>query len=159
MIIRTSLIAGALLSIVMIFSTSCKKCKLSDGDQNTGLIIEDAIIYPSAGYLTSNLGPTMHITASHVYANKFEVSFDGGATRNPVNYGQYSILAYGMSVPCEASINRNVTYDSTLDVYTYSLTGETCNGCSTERVIENYVLVPAIPNGANVVFDDAIVNK
>lgn len=160
MIIRTSLIAGALLSIVMIFSTSCKKCKLSDGNQNTGIIIEDAIIYPSSGYMSSNYYGPMHVTAIHPYANNFEVSFDGGATRVPVNYSQYSILANGLNVDCEAVINKDVTYNSTLDVYTYSVTGESCSSCKSDGYyLDNYVLVPAIPNGANIVYEDNVVQK
>jgi len=160
MIIRTSLLAGAFLSILLIFSTtSCKKCKLSDGDQNTGIIIEDVIIYPRSGYLTSNLGATMHITASHGYADRFEISFDGGATRQPVNYSQYSILSNAVRIPCEASLNRDVTYNSALDYYTYVLSGESCNRCDPERLLENYVLVPAIPAGAQIVFEQNITPK
>ena len=160
MIIRTSLFAGALLSIILVFSTtSCKKCKLSEGDTNTGMIVEDVIIYPKSGYLTDNLGGTMHITASHPYANEFEVSFDGGATRVPVNYSAYSILSNALRVPCEASLNRDVSYNLALDFYTYNLSGETCNGCSTERLLENYVLVEAIPAGAQIVFEQNVTPK
>jgi hypothetical protein len=160
MITRTTLFTGALLSILLVFSTtSCKKCKLSEGNQNTGLIVEDVIIYPKSGYLTYNLGATMHITGSHAYADKFEISFDGGATRGPVNYSTYSILSNGISVPCEASINRSVTYNPTLDFYTYEISGETCNGCDTERYLENYVLVSAIPNGAQIVFEQNVNPK
>jgi len=160
MIIRTSLLAGAFLSILLIFSTtSCKKCKLSEGDQNTGMIVENVIIYPKSGYLTSNLGGTMHITDSHAYANEFEVSFDGGATRVPVNYGQYSILSNAISVPCEASLNRDVSYNAALDFYTYDLSGETCKGCNTERYVENYVLVTAIPGGAQIIYEQNVTPK
>lgn len=160
MIIRTSLIAGALLSIVMIFSTSCKKCKLTEGNKNTGLIIEDAIIYPSSGYMSSNYYGTMHVDGMHPYSNEFEVSFDGGATRIPVNYSQYSILANGTNVDCEAAINKDVTYNSTLDVYTYSVTGESCSSCkSGGYYLDNYVLVPAIPSGAAIVYDVNIAQK
>lgn len=160
MIIRTSLLAGALLSVLFIFgTTSCKKCKLSDGNQNSGLIINDVIIYPSAGYISSNYSGKLHITASNTYAPEFEVSFDGGATRVPVDYGQYSILANGINVPCEAAINRSVTYDATLDVYTYSISGETCSECKSENYLENYVLVPAIPDGAQIIFDQNVTQK
>ncbi|MEJ6583129.1 MAG: hypothetical protein QNL61_00485 [Crocinitomicaceae bacterium] len=160
MITRTTLFTGALLSILFVFSTtSCKKCKLSEGNQNNGLIVKDVIIYPQSGYLTSNLGATMHITGSHAYADQFEVSFDGGATRVPVNYGQYSILSNAVSVPCEASLNRDVSYNSALDFYIYDLSGETCKGCNTERLLENYVLVPAIPNGTQIVFEQNVVAK
>ena len=124
-----------------------------------GLIVKDVIIYPQSGYLTSNLGATMHITGSHAYADRFEVSFDGGATRVPVNYGQYSILSNAVSVPCEASLNRDVSYNSALDFYIYDLSGETCKGCNTERLLENYVLVPAIPNGTQIVFEQNVVAK
>lgn len=160
MIIRTSLLAGAFLSILLVFSTtSCKKCKLSEGNQNTGMIVENVIIYPKSGYLTDNLGSGIHITGSHGYANEFEVSFNGGATRGPVDYSQYSILSNALRVPCEASLNRDVTYNVALDFYTYELSGETCNGCSTERLLENYVLVSAIPDGAQIVFEQNVTPK
>ena len=160
MIIRTSLLAGALLSILLVFSTSsCKKCKLSEGEQNSGMIIQNVIIYPKSGYLTENLGSGMHVTASHAYANEFEVSFDGGATRGPVNYSQYSILSNALRVPCEASLNRDVSYNAALDFYTYDLSGETCNGCSSERLLENYVLVEAIPDGSVIVFEQNVNPK
>ena len=160
MIIRTSLLAGAFLSMLLIFgTTSCKKCKLSGENESTGMIVTEAIIYPSSGYLTSNLGGNMHVTATHVYANKFEVSFDGGATRVPVDYSQYSILSSAMTVSCEASLTKSVTYDSNLDIYTYSVTGETCSSCNQDRYIENYVLVSAIPDGAQIIFDQNVTQK
>jgi len=161
MIIRTSLLAGALLSIVMIFSTSCKKCTLSKDDPNSGLIIGDAIIYPSSGYMSSNYYGTMHIDGVHPYSNQFEVSFDGGATRVPVNYSQYSILANAVTVDCDAAISKSVTYDSAIDVYTYSVTGESCSDCKSNGgyYLENYVLVPAIPSGAAIIYDVNVTKK
>ncbi len=159
MIIRTSLLAGALLSILLVFSTSsCKKCKLSEGEQNSGMIIQDVIIYPDSGYLTE-YGGAKHVYGGSGYEDRFEVSFDGGATREPVNYSQYSILSNAISVPCEASLNRSVTYNAALDFYTYELSGETCNGCGTERYIENYVLVEAIPGGAVIVYEQNVNPK
>lgn len=162
MIIRTSLLAGAILSILLVFTTtSCKKCKLSDEDQNTGMIVKDVIIYPSSGYMSSNYYGTMHVTGSHPYASNFEVSFDGGATRVPVNYSQYSILSNGVTVDCDAALNRSVTYDSGLDVYTYSVTGETCTDCKGNDgyYLENYVLVDVIPNGAAIIYDQNVTKK
>ncbi len=160
MIIRTSLFAGALLSILLIFSTtSCKKCKLSDGNTSTGIIVEDVIIYPSAGYMSSSYNGTMHVHGTFSYANNFELSFDGGATRVPVDYSKYSILANATTIPCEAALNKDVTYNSTLDVYTYQITGETCSSCKTERTLENYVLVSAIPAGASIIYDQNITQK
>ena len=160
MVNKTTLFTGAILSILLVFSTtSCKKCKLSDGEQNTGLIIQDVIIYPAAGFMTFNMSGNYNIGGSHPYASSFEVSFDGGATRGPVDYGQYSILANPLTVPCEASLNRDVSYNSTLDFYTYDLSGETCNGCDSERYIENYVLISAIPGNAQVVYDQNVSEK
>lgn len=160
MIIRTSLLAGAILSILLIFgTTSCKKCKLSEDNESTGMIVADAIIYPDSGYLTADNNETMHITGSHGYSGRFEVSFDGGATRVPVDYSQYSILSSAMTVSCEAALSKSVTYDANLDVYTYSVTGETCSYCNQDRYIENYVLVSAIPNGAQIIFDQNVTQK
>lgn len=161
MIIRTSLLAGAFLLMLLIFgTTSCKKCKLSEGNQNTGLIIEDAIIYPSSGYMATGPYQTMNITAGHYYSNNFEVSFDGGATRVPVDYSQYSILASGVEVDCEAAINKDVSYDSNLDVYTYRISGESCSSCKSDGYhLDNFVLVPAIPASTTVVYDVDVAQK
>jgi hypothetical protein len=154
-------LAGAFLSILLIFSTtSCKKCKLSEGDQNTGMIIQDDyIIYPKSGYMTDNMSGNFNIGGSHPFADKFEISFNGGATRGPVNYSQYTILANPMTIPCEASLNRSVTYNAALDFYTYDLTGETCKGCKNDRFVENYVLIPAIPANAQVLYEQNVTQK
>lgn len=160
MITKTSLYAGALLSVLVIFSTtSCKKCNLSEGEQNTGMIVEDVIIYPKSGYMTGNMSGNYNISGSHGFAGQFEVSFDGGATRGPVDYSQYSILANPLTIPCEASLNRSVTYNPTFDFYTYELSGETCNGCSNERFVENYVLISAIPAGAQIIYEQNVTPK
>jgi len=160
MVNKTTLFTGAILSMLLVFSTtSCKKCKLSDGEQNTGLIIQDVIIYPNSGYMTDNMSGNYNIGGSHPAASSFEVSFDGGATRTAVDYSKYTILANPITIPCEASLNRDVSYNSTLDFYTYDLSGETCDGCGNDRFIENYVLISAIPGNAQVVYDQNVSAK
>jgi len=159
MINRTTLFASiALLGFVLITS-SCKKCKLASGNNYTGLAVEDVVIYPKSGYLTDNMGGNFHIHGGSSYAAQFEISFDGGQTRGPVNYSQYSILANPMSVDCEAALNKDVTYNPTFDAYEYTISGETCSNCEPKRYLENYVLVPAIPAGATIIYDQNVTAK
>jgi hypothetical protein len=105
------------------------------------------------------MGGNFHIHGGSSYAAQFEISFDGGQTRGPVNYSQYSILANPMSVDCEAALNKDVTYNPTFDAYEYTISGETCSNCEPKRYLENYVLVPAIPAGATIIYDQNVTAK
>ena len=159
MINRTTIFATVALSLLVLFTSSCKKCKLASGNNYTGLAMEEVVIYPEAGYLTDNMGGDYHIHGGSSYADKFEISFDGGQTRGPVNYSQYSILANPMSVDCEASLNKDVVYNAVFDAYEYTITGETCSNCEPTRYLENYVLVPAISPGATIIYDQNVTTK
>ena len=156
---RISLFTGVLLACVVLFSTSCKKCKLAEGENRTGLVVEDVIIYPASGYMTQNMGGNYHIYSGHPLQSQFEVSFDGGHTRQSPNLLEYSILANPMNVECEASLNYDVTYNPVLDSYIYTVSGETCSGCETTRYVENYILVPAIPAGSSIIYEDDVTTK
>lgn len=155
----TSIILSSLLAIAFVFGlSSCKKCKV-DEDTNSGVVINDVIIYPSAGYMYETLNGNYHITGSSEVADKFEVSFDGGYTRVAVDWSQYDILCNPMTVNCKASFVRDVTYDNVLSYVFYTVTATTCESCDNPRTVENYVLIPKVPSGYQVFFDTEIVNN
>lgn len=157
---KKSLFAGLLLATIVVFtSSSCKKCSVAESDSNTGMIIEDAIIYPKIGYLTGAMDGYYHITGASQYADEFEVSFDGGLTKTPVNYSSYHILANPMTIHCEASFVRDVKMDNMNSLVIYKVDANTCASCENERFIENYVLVPAIPSNFSVYFDQDIIEN
>jgi len=150
---RTFLSIIPLLAILCIGFTSCtKKCNIADASIDSGVIVSEdpatnvpVIIYPKAGFLTSNMGGDYLINAADSYADSYEVSFDGGYTRGPVDYGVYNILALPMTINCNARFERNVTIDATNNVITYAVTANTCSSCEDKYTVENYVLVPVLP--------------
>ncbi|MFT6503800.1 MAG: hypothetical protein ACJASQ_003938 [Crocinitomicaceae bacterium] len=155
-----AIIAIALLSV------SCNKgCDLDTDDMSTGAVIATnpnnadqlVVIYPSAGQMTGSMGGDYHINGTDSYASNFEVSFDGGQSKAPVNYGAYSILANPVVIGCDAWVERNVVFDDINFIVTYTVTVHECNnGCDESRTLENYVLIPSVPS--NYFVNYVIVN-
>ena len=153
--ITKSLILSLIGGIVLLSTSSCKKCEVGESI-DSGIIVQDVIIYPTGGYMTSNLNGNYHITGSHNYADRFEVSFDGGYTRQAVNYGTYDILANPMTINCEASFTRDVTVDALNNIVRYKVNALTCSSCKNARFVENYVLVPKLSSGATILYSQDI---
>jgi len=137
--------------------SSCKKkCVIEKENTDMGSIIsesptgEDIVIYHS-GYMPGSM--SNHYTPSHPYANNIEVSFDGGQSRGPVNYSQYHVLRNPVTTTCEAKIDREVAFNAAAQTVTYKVSVTNCSDCDQKYYAENYVLVPAIPNGYTVLYD------
>lgn len=142
------------LVVLGLGTTSCKKkCVIEKEDSDLGAIIsesqtgEEVVIYHS-GYAGANVGN--HITSNW---NDIEVSFDGGQTREPINFSQYHVLRNPVTTTCEASIEREVLFNTTAQTVTYKVRVVNCAGCDDKYNAENYVLVPAIPSSYTVLFD------
>lgn len=148
-----------LLLIFLFFGfTSCKKkCILEEG-VDSGSIIADIVIYPQSGYMTSNMGGDYVINATHPYADKFEVSINGGP-KTAVNYSNYTILAYPTTSTCNASFTRSVTIDNTNQTVVYKIVVTQCTDCKESRSVENYVVVPSFPDMYAVSYDVSYVDK
>lgn len=149
----------ALMAIFSLGLSSCKKCEVAESDANTGIIVSEVngksvVIYCTTGELTTN-----HITGSNPFADKFEVSFDGGETRGPVSWGSYDILRNPMTIKCKASFVRDVTVNSTLGYVFYNVDATTCASCENDRIVDNFVLVPKINSGYTVFFDQTITEN
>lgn len=134
--------------------SSCKKkCVIEKENTDLGAIIsesstgEDVVIYHS-GYAGANVGN--HISAPW---NNIEVSFDGGQTRGPINFSQYHVLRNPVTTTCEAKIDREVAFNAAAQTVTYKVSVTNCADCDQKYFAENYVLVPAIPNGYTVLYD------
>jgi hypothetical protein len=155
-----AIIAVALLSV------SCNNgCDLDQDDVSSGAVIAInpgnsdgvVVIYPLTGYLTSSMAGDYLVNGSSGYESSFEVSFDGGQSKAPVNYGAYSILANPVEISCDAWLERNVEFNDVNLTVTYTVTVHECNnGCTEVRTLENYVLVPMVP--ANYTVSYVIVN-
>lgn len=138
------------LSAVLMTTVSCKKnCNIPEEDTYSGPIITEVndqkiIIYPSSGGLLSSFPNGMHITANSLQVHKdwFEVSFDGGITRQAVDFTQYNIIGYPLAVKCDASIDRALTTNPMANSALFTMTVQECNdGCDELRTLENYILV------------------
>lgn len=138
--------------------TSCKKKCILEAGVNAGDIIENVVIYPESGYMTTNMGGDYVIDATHPYADRFEVSFNNGA-RTAVNYSNYTILAYPLTSTCTASFDKTVTIDNTAQTVVYKIVVTQCLDCTESRTTENYVLVPAFPETYTVLYDVSYVDK
>jgi hypothetical protein len=135
---------------------ACKKCTVADADKNTGQIVDKVVVYPTSGYLTSNLDGNYHITGDSDFAEGFQVSFDGGITKVDVDWNTYDLLANPMLVSCKASFIREVTYNYGNNTVFYNVIANTCESCDPERFVENWVLVPKIPENFVVYYDTEI---
>ena len=152
-------IVGALLLILTL--NSCNKgCNLP-GNSNSMNIYEDAVIYPSSGYMTSSMNGDYHIDGNSGFEDKFEIRMSSTGGKQAVDYNQYSILANPLTVSCEASFERSLTVIDSLGLAIYSVTAYQCanDKCGQQRTVENYVLVPAIPDSYVIQYDAMIVEQ
>lgn len=146
-----------ILILLGIGLSSCKKkCVIEKENSDLGAIIsesptgEDIVIYHS-GLLPSSM--SNHFTPSHPYANDIKVSFNGGITREPIDYSQYNVLCNPVSTTCEAKIDREVLFNTTAQTVTYKVSVTNCSDCDERYFAENYVLVPVIPSSYTVLYD------
>lgn len=151
-LMNTTLLATILLVSSLMMGCN-KKCDLGQ-DVTSGQIKTGVSVFPDSGYLTAGLNPDQYlITASHPYAQRYQISFDQGLTKGNVNYNEYSILAYPMTVSCFAQFTRNVTIDDVNGVVKYTVKVKDCGRCEEERLIENYVIIRSVPDSYTVLFD------
>lgn len=142
-----------LLGVGSSFSSCKKKCTINKEDTNSGQIIVEkngglVVVMPLSGYMTSNVTPQQHlIQANHTYADRYEVSFDGGINKGPVDYNIYNIVAFPLYMTCEAALDREVLIDNVNQKVIYNITVTECANCNESYIMENYVLIPKVPIG------------
>lgn len=154
---RLLLLIGLALTTVM--SGCKKKCDLPD-DADSGEIKTAVQVYPDSGYQSANLTENQYlITASHTYAGRYDYSTDGGITQVPMDYSKYSILCYPMTTSCNASFNRKVTIDDANGIVIYTINALDCGNCKEKRFFENYVVIRAVPDTYQVLFDVSLETK
>ncbi len=147
----------ATMAVVTFLSIGCKKkCDLGQ-DIISGEIKSDISVFPEAGYLTADLSNDQYlITADHPYADRYQISADRGMTKSDVNYNEYSILCYPMTVSCFAQFDRSVAIDDVNGVVKYTIKVKDCGKCKEDRYVENYVVIRAIPSSYLIIFDTDI---
>ena len=153
---RTSLFFTWMLILNALILSSCKKkCVIDKENKDSGWIEENVIIYPASGYLTDQMQGNYVVTGSSTFASRFEVSFDGGA-KQPVDYDNYTILAYPVKSKCNAYFEREVSFNYVNQTVLYQINVTQCKNCEEVRTTENYVLVPKFPSDYQVTYDVSI---
>lgn len=138
---------GIILGAALSFSSCKQKCIIDDvwiGDAIVKGYGDNVVLYPKSGYMTSNFPGMYKIDANHPNAEFFQVSFDGGMTKQSVNYNKYVIFANPKTTPCNSSFTREVRVGASTVVYTVDYTTDCEAKCSDEMnayITENYVLV------------------
>ncbi len=147
---KTLLLSLTAISFLFL-SNSCKKCKVSDDDTNTGEIVSDAIIYPSGASLTSSYNTQLFDGVS-TPADLFQVSYDGGVTRVAIDWNSYYVSSIPMTVKCETEFVRNISKDELNGIVRYSVDATTCKDCDQSVFVENWVLVKKFPISYTVLY-------
>ncbi|MDG1332403.1 MAG: hypothetical protein P8P74_08735 [Crocinitomicaceae bacterium] len=149
------------LSVLLIGLSSCKKCKIEGENVDAGEIITDVAIYPLSGYQTYDMDSEYHVHSNSPLVNKFEMSADNGFTRSPFNFSAYSILAYPITLNCNHFLSREVFIDHDNSTATYKITVTQCKEaqCEQQRFLENYVVIPAIPESYTILHDIQIIEQ
>lgn len=143
------LLATAIVWSALYLLPSCqKKCTGTDTYNGSAIIHEvngiPVIIYPEAGYMTSNMNGNYLIDESSLYADKFKVSFDKGYTKTAIDYNKYVIMANPKLIPCNGAVARTLEINYTFQTVTYTASpfsdcDAQCKG--DQYVVENYILV------------------
>lgn len=153
----SKLIFLSVLAMTVSLGSCKKKCTINKEDTHSGQIIYEkndglVVVMPVSGYMTSNVTPQQHlIQSNHTYADRYEVSFDGGANKGPVDYNLYNIVAFPLYVTCEAALDREVLIDNTTQTVTYNINITECGNCTEQYIMENYVLIPKVPLGYTLI--------
>lgn len=137
-----------ILSVLFLGFSSCsKKCVIENEGADSGVIDTTVLVYPQHGYITQDLSGNYQIDETSPVADKFQMSTDGGQSKIPVNYTEYNILAFPMTLSCNFSLDREVLINDVAQTVSYKITATQCKDpkCQEQRFIENFVIVPAFP--------------
>lgn len=150
------------LSVVLMTGVSCKKnCNIPEEDSFSGPIINtsgenNVVIYPQTGSLLLSFPNGMIVNSASTQGEQdlFQVSFDGGLTRQAIDYSQYSVIGYPLDVKCDASVDRSLSPNFVSGTALYRMTVQECSDCDEVRTLENWILVPdSITTNYTVTFD------
>lgn len=150
--LTSTLFITSVLFAVISLSGCNKKCDLGE-DITSGEIKAGVSVFPESGYMTNGMGGHYLIRGSHPYANRFKISHDMGVTKSDVNYNEYSILCYPMTVNCFAQFDKSVVIDDVNEIVKFTVRVKDCGQCEQQRFVENYVVIRSIPETYMVIYD------
>lgn len=141
-----------LLILAVSFSSCKKKCDLPD-NAYLGEIESEISIFSSNSLAVDANSPDDYLITSEDEFSGIKMSSDGGVTKTPFNYGSYSILCYPTTTTCNSSFTRNVEIDDINGIIIYTIDITQCETCDEGRTSDNAVVIRAVPDSYQVVFD------
>lgn len=151
-LLSTRLIPIASVALITVFSACKKKCDLPENSYS-GEIKTGVSIFSDISLVTDANSPDDYLITSEAEFSDIKMSTDGGVTKVPFNYGAYSILCYPTKTTCNTSFNRNVEIDDVNGIIIYTIDATQCETCDEGRVLDNAVVIRAVPDSYQVVFD------
>lgn len=135
---------GIILSMLLL--VSCDKCDPSNSIG--GEIIEGAVV-KSVGVPNQPI-----LITSEAQTNfELEVRMEGSISYQPVNFAQYSVLAFPTTAKCSSGYERIVERSDANETITYTINITQCEDCENQVTIGNWVLIPAVPSGYSAEFN------
>jgi len=128
-----------LLTLLVGFSSCKKTCDFPKDDTHEGLIVPDA-------YVLGKSSGSRGVFRSHDGEFKYKVSFDKGYTYGEVDFDEYVVMNYPMTVTCNSHLIKEVLVDYINHKVEYNVTIQSCADCEDTYGIENWVLVPKFPS-------------
>jgi hypothetical protein len=130
---------------------SCGKDKLCNQVDNfSGIIVQqlDILASPKAG----DVGDNNYVIVSD---SLYQKAFSGSISIPTIDFNSYSLLGQYGSGSCKISYQKNVESDSINHTYHYKLTIHECWTFTKKLCFDdNWALVPKIPNGWTVTFEN-----
>jgi len=144
--------------LILLFSVSCnsdysKKCKkMPKQTIGTGEIIPNAYIGNTTLDLSSKPKEGQIINSDSLNFFNLVVSFDNGATFNPIDFSRYTLLGKYAAAGCIVVFDRNVTKHTEISKYVYRIKVIHCGDCKNQHADMNWVLIPKIEDNYSVEF-------
>jgi len=140
---------GLTLLLLTLLGSCSKSPKCWFEDKNRGDIV-DNFEWPECFEFADALGNPEYIIRSETDVN---LILGCESASFPVDFSTYSILMLRAEGQCEIKVIRDLTIDHANKEYVYTVTVKECGFCKKMTSDNQFVLVPAIPDGYTVRFE------
>jgi uncharacterized protein YlaI len=141
------------LTAALIFANCNKKCRSLQSDVGGGIIksydFKGCLIYAN---LDSNI-TIRNQSEFNAYKSAKLKSCDDTSKLDAIDFNQHMLVGQPVKVyACNVAMHRRLAVDTVAKTYTYTIKTELCEGCNTELVSPNWVIMPQLPAGYNMVY-------
>ena len=139
-----------IISILLLYSCD-KEQQLPKQIIGAGEIIDNALIYQKL--ITYEMSSKEHIiktSSENIF--DLEVSFDGGATYDTIDFNKYTLLGKYASGQCKAVFERDVSKIVSEKTYWYKIKVLQTGNCEINIESMNWVLIPKMEDDYTIDF-------